>query len=153
MSKKKEKYKDRIYNNLESYRLNSQNNKFYSMQRIDIIIISLSTGSIIVLLNYTDKIVLYNCFYMSLLYFLALIIFSLSIGSNIISQWYSHKVHQIESAWASKQMEVLNKVCKENNVEDTSNKNKITCISNKVSVWSLAIAVAISFILLGVIIF
>lgn len=151
--KNEEKIEDRIYNNLESYRLNSQNKKFYSMQRIDLIVVSLSTGSIIILLNSIDKIIFFDCILIKLFYFITLFVFALSIFFNIISQWYSHKVHNIESNWANKEMELQNNLIDENLTEDSTDFNKTTYLSNYLSLLFLGLGGIMLFLLLAIIIF
>ena len=140
---------ERIYRNIESYRSNAQKNKFYSMQRIDLIIVSLSTGSIIALLSKVELVVESLCYCYSLAYYISLVMIAVSIITNIISQIYSYKVHAIEVNWASQEMEIINNLRKENTSENSKTLNIITTTSNTISIVSLVVGIVISFFLLG----
>lgn len=154
MKKKKKIYnEERAYKNFEIFRESALNNMFYSMQRIDLIIISLSTGSIIVLLNFLNDEVnsLSSC--VKVFTFLSLLFFALSILINIASQFTAHKLHSKEAEWALQEMDIMNNLRKENDVNDYSIWNTLTKVANIFSVLFLILGFLVSFIILANIIF
>lgn len=98
---------ERIYRRIENFYDVSSRNAFYSMQRIDLIIIALSTGGIIVLLNFY-KFNLENCIENNPLLLWSMALFMITIGCNLVGQWLAYKIHIIGTEWAESQMDYLN---------------------------------------------
>lgn len=163
MENNDDKIKERVYKMFEDYKINSEQNKFYSMQRIDLIIISISTGSIAGLLSKIDSFSNNECLLFNWVYFLAILSFSFSIIFNIISQLYSHDAHHIESRWAKRQMESMNQkeddtsqesdIDDDNNELDSSEQISRTDKSNSYSLYSLSIGFILSLLLIASFIF
>lgn len=153
--KKKEKYNERNYRQFEEYRLNSLQNMFYSIQRTDLIIISVSTGGIVILLSFVNslnerEIVLDSCD--KFLTFFSILFFIITIFINIGSQFTAKKYHDLEANWALQEMNELNNIDKED-VQDSKIWDDLTILGNKTSLTTLIIGVILSVILLGGIIF
>ncbi len=154
MKEKKDTYnEERNYRNYEAFRESALNNMFYSMQRIDLIIVSLSSGSIIIILNFLKEVqTLPIC--TKVLAFISLILFVLSIIINVLSQFTAHKFHSKEADWALQEMNDMNNIVSdENNANDSKIWNTFTIIANIFSVTFLALGFILSLILLGIVIF
>ncbi|HEY9082877.1 MAG TPA: hypothetical protein VIN73_06055 [Vicingaceae bacterium] len=128
---------------------------FYSIQRTDLIIISVSTGGIIILLSFIDS--LYENKEVldidgKILVFSSIISFVGTIFINIFSQFTAKKYHDLEANWALEEMNEMNKVEKED-VKDGKWYDKLTIWGNRVSFATLCIGVVLSLILLYKIIF
>lgn len=153
MKEKKDTYnEERNYRNYEAFRESALNNMFYSMQRIDLIIVSLSSGSIIIILNFLKEI---HCLPMctKVFAFISILMYIFAIIINIFSQFTAHKLHSIEAEWALQEMDIMNNNRKENEAKDSKIWNTLTIISNVLSVIFLALGFILSLILLEIVIF
>lgn len=153
MKKKNNKYnEERAYKNFEIFRESALNNMFYSMQRIDLIIVSLSSGSIIIILNLLKEThSLPIC--MKVLAFVCIVMYVFAIIINIISQFTAHKLHSKEAEWALQEMDIMNNIRKENEASDSKIWNSLTRIANNLSITFLILGFVLSLILLGTVIF
>jgi len=151
---KKQIRENRTYDNMRNYRSNALQNWFYSFQRIDLLIVTISTGGIVILLSILgDKnIVLTTC--PKVFLFLSLILFALTIIVNLFSQLFSAKANKRAADWALNEMEIINKQTEES---ESYNRNtcygKTTKILNNISLYSLVAGILLSLIMSGIIIF
>lgn len=132
----------RNYDSIRDYRDRSFKNAFYSIQRIDLIIISLSTGGIVALLNYLKDVILINNEYLSNIFFNSILLFVLTIIFNIASQFTSYKSNEIEGNWAHQELKRKNGVSFKT-MSDNTTLEIITMTLNYVSIAVLVIAMTL----------
>lgn len=157
MENNKDKIDDRTYKMLEDYKVNCEQNKFYAMQRVDLIIVSISTGSIVGLLTKIELISNNTCWVIGLIYFTAIISFVASIVFNIFSQLSSHEAHNIERRWAKNEMDKTNELQSNESSNEillsSEKQSKKTEEFNDYSLYSLYLGFFISLILIALFIF
>lgn len=156
MSKKDEKRikKDRSYSTMQMFRTNALTKEFYSYQRIDLLIISLSTGGILVLLSVfgNKDINLDTC--SKVLLFICLVLFVLAIFSNIFSQVFAAKANRENAEWSLNELEIINDQTDESeeyNVDKTS--SNWTTYLNASSMIFLVLSILLTLIASSIIIF
>lgn len=138
---------ERIYRRIENFYAICSRNAFYSMQRIDLIIIALSTGGVVVLLNFY-RFNLENDIENNPLLLWSMGFFIITIACNLISQWFAYKTHTIESEWAEEEMKYLNGLIEENTIGESDNYNRVLGIFNYSSYLFLTLACILFFCLL-----
>jgi len=148
MSQDEEKKKDRGYKTVEDFRMNALKNQFYSMQRIDLLVISLSTGGIALVLSYLkDLSPTESC--LSIIGYISVILFFLSILTNLGSQITAHKAHANDAEWARERIQFLNGVSKDDAEDTPVLYDNLTMIFNGISIWSLITSVILIIVMLG----
>ncbi|MBE7442755.1 MAG: hypothetical protein HS119_09925 [Flavobacteriales bacterium] len=153
-----DKSEERIYKMLEDYKVNCEQNKFYSMQRVDLIVISISSGSIAGLLSKIELICNNTCWAISSIYFITIVSFLASIIFNIFSQLSSHEAHNIERRWAMNEMEKINEPQNNNEISteillSSENQSKKTVEFNNYSLFTLYLGFFLSLVLIALFIF
>lgn len=78
---------------LKEYGLKLEKNCFYTMQRMDILIILLSTSGILILINLTETFYKYQIYNVAILK-LCVSLFSASIVLNLLSQSYAYVANE-----------------------------------------------------------
>lgn len=144
---------ERVYKCVESYRDRSFNTRFYSMQRIDLIVVTLSTGGIIAILNMLDKLIVLSCCCAKTFSMLAVISFGLTIAFNLASQFSSHALNKNEADWADSEMDRLNKKIEVNQIAEYAYLKNLTTFLNRAGIVCLSIGFIFLSITLGSIIF
>lgn len=138
---------ERVYRRIENFYRIARKNAYYSMQRIDLVIVALSTGGIIILLNFY-KFNLENHIENNPILLWSIGLFITTIGCNLLGQWTSYKANTIESEWAENEMDKLNGIIDENEIGDSDDYDIATTIFNYLSYSFLAISSILFFSLL-----
>lgn len=139
---------ERHYRRIENFYRISLENSYYSVKRIDLMIIALSVGGIIVLLNFY-KFNLENRIENHPLLLWSMALFMITIGCNFLAQWTSYKCNTIESKWAESEMDRLNEEIDKNEIGDSDDYDTATTIFNYLSYSFLVISSILLFCVLA----
>lgn len=125
---------ERYYRSLESHRDVCQKSVFYSIQRIDLIVISLATGTVVLVLSQINEV----CCHKKELFSIIIGLCVCSIVVNLVSQFLAHYVNKQEVKWAMDEMTSVNAELNgdiiENKVKSTKHFNDLIAMTNYVSV-------------------